>query len=232
MTLYRFQAIRQDDAEESGIHILALILSLAVAAISSGGAVAAIGYYTPFLIVGSIIISVAGGLLYTLKPDSSTGTWIGYQILFGAGIGMTLEQCNIAIQVVLPKEQIPAGISLGVLARSLSGSIAVAICQNVFEQRLRKNLASILPSVDLSVISSSGATTLVANVQALGGDQGEVKEVLDLYNNAVVQTFLVALILAALTFPAALLVEWKSVKKEKKEKVKESGEEVLEERKI
>jgi len=164
-------------------------------------------------------MSVGAGMLYTLKPNSSIGAWLGYQIIFGAGIGMTLEQCNIAIQTVLPENQIPAGTSLSVLVRSLGGSISVAICQNVFERKLRSNLKDILPGVDLSFISGSGATTLVQNANAaLGGDAGAVEKVLLLYNDALVQTFLVALVLAACTFPMGLLVEWKSVKKEKREK--------------
>ncbi len=139
---------------------------------------------------------------------------------------MTLEQCNIAIQTVLPQDQIPAGTSLVILLRSLAGSLSVAICQNVFEQKLRKNLADILPGVDMSVISGSGATTLVTNAQAaLGENQEAIEKVLGLYNDALVQTFLVALILAALTFPAALIVEWKSVKKEKTQKKIGSNEE-------
>jgi hypothetical protein len=179
----------------------------------------ATGYYTAFLILGSVLMSVGAGLLYTLKPDASTGVWIGYQILFAAGPGMSLEQCNIAIQTVLSKEKIPAATSLLILVRSLGGSIAIAICQTVFEQRLRKNLADILPGVDISVISGSGATTLVANAQAaLRGNKVAVEEVLSLYNDAVVQVFLVSLIFGALTFPAGMLVEWKSVKKEKKHK--------------
>ncbi|KUJ07065.1 MFS general substrate transporter [Mollisia scopiformis] len=202
-----FQAIRQDDAEQSGIHTLPLILSLVIVSVSSGALVSICGYYTPFLILGTVLMSVGAGLLYTLKADVSTGPWIGYQILFGAGIGMTLEQCNI-----------PAGTSLATLVRSLGGSIAVAICQNVFEQKLWTNLVAVLPDLDVSVIGRSGATALVANARAaLGGNSEAVQEVLNLYNDAVVQTFLVALILAALTLPAALLVEWKSVKKEKSE---------------
>ncbi|KAG4436093.1 hypothetical protein IFR05_008413 [Cadophora sp. M221] len=224
-----FQAIRRDNAEESGIHTLPLILSLIIISIASGGAVVFVGYYTPFLIIGSLIMSVGAGMLYMLKPDSSTGAWIGFQIIMGAGVGMTLEQCNIAIQTVLPEHQVPAGTSLSVLVRSLGGSISVAICQNVFERKLRINLEDVLPGVDLSFISGSGATTFIRNANdALGGDQGAVDRVIELYNNALVQTFLVALIMAACTFPAGLLVEWKSVKKEKQENKKKGEDQYVE----
>lgn len=76
-----------------------------------------------------------------------------------------------------------------------------------------------MPDLDPSIVSGSGATNLITNVQnAVGGDQAIVKIVLSVYNDAVVKVFLVALILSAMTLPFALLVEWKSVKKEKKGK--------------
>jgi hypothetical protein len=37
--------------------------------------VVAVGYYTPFLIVGSVVASAGAGLLTTLSPGSGTGTW-------------------------------------------------------------------------------------------------------------------------------------------------------------
>jgi hypothetical protein len=95
---------------------------------------------------------------------------------------MSLEQCNIAIQTVLPKEQIPAGTSLSILVRSLGGAISVAICQTVFEQKLNKNLENALPGIDASLISESGATTLVTNVHAALGDSAMVNVVIGLYN--------------------------------------------------
>jgi hypothetical protein len=151
---------------------------------------------------------------------------VGYQIIFGAGCGLGFELCNIAVQTVLPADKVEAGISLAIFARSLGGAIAVSVGQNVFEQKLRKNLRDSLPNLDPSVISGSGATNLISNVQkATGGNEAEVKMVLDLYNNAIVQVFLVGIVLSAITFPAALLIEWKSVKKEKMQKKTNGTEE-------
>ena len=160
-----------------------------------------------------------------LKPDSGIATWIGYQILFPAGIGMSLEQSNLAIQSSLPPHQIPAGISLAIFTRGLGGALAISIAQNVFESNLKSNLHDILPDLDTKVITGSGATDLISNIRALvGGDEEMVSRIVGLYNGAVVKCFMVALILASLTLPAGLLVEWKSVKR--KEKVVEGVVEV------
>jgi hypothetical protein len=70
-----FQAIRQDNAVDSGIHVLALVLSVTLSTIITGGVVVAVGYYTPFLIIGSVFSSIGMGFLCTLKPESGTGQW-------------------------------------------------------------------------------------------------------------------------------------------------------------
>ena len=72
---FRFQAIEGDSAVQSGIHNLPIILSVVVSSIAAGGDVAWLGYYVPFLILGSVLTSVGGGLLMTLGPNSGTGAW-------------------------------------------------------------------------------------------------------------------------------------------------------------
>lgn len=128
---------------------------------------------------------------------------------------MSLEQCNIVVQVVLPDEQIPAGVSLVIFARSLAGSIGSAIGQNVYQDNLTKQLAGIIPTSDLS--ESSGATNLIGSIQkVIGDDPALFNEVLGRINYSLTRVFMVALILTCLTFPAGLIIEWKSVKKEKR----------------
>ena len=57
------------------------MLSMVVASIAGGLATHKVGYYTPFAIVGSCLMSVGAGLLATLQVDTGEGKWIGYQIL-------------------------------------------------------------------------------------------------------------------------------------------------------
>lgn len=71
----RFQGIKGDSAEASGIHVLPMILSVVVFAIVSGGMVVAFGYYVPWMIFGSILMTIGAGLLSTLKSDSGIGPW-------------------------------------------------------------------------------------------------------------------------------------------------------------
>lgn len=46
-----------------------------------------LGYYLPWGIAGAALGAIGTGLMSTLNPDTSTGKWVGYQILAGVGRG-------------------------------------------------------------------------------------------------------------------------------------------------
>ena len=57
------------------------------------------------MFVGAAIATVAIGLLYTLDLDTSTGKWIGYQILAGSAIAFSVQNgLNIAQANVSPED--------------------------------------------------------------------------------------------------------------------------------
>ncbi len=49
-----------------------------------------VGYVIPFAVSGLVLLGVGNGLLTTLTPHTSTGKWIGYQILLGTGRGLAM----------------------------------------------------------------------------------------------------------------------------------------------
>lgn len=93
-----FQSIDGTSPTESGVRNLPLILAVTVATIVSGGAISATGVYTPVLVGGAALATVASGLIYTLDIGSESGKWIGYQILAGLGFGAAFQIPMIAVQ--------------------------------------------------------------------------------------------------------------------------------------
>jgi hypothetical protein len=45
----------------------------------------------PFMIFGNCLAMIAGGLLYTIGPDTSSAALTGFQILLGVGVGLTMQ---------------------------------------------------------------------------------------------------------------------------------------------
>ena len=97
-----FQAIKGYSAVKSGVDTLPLVLALVVASIISGALTAKTGYYTGQLIASSVLSAIGAGLLTTLKVDSPNSAWIGYQFLFGFGLGLGMQQPGMAAQVSSP----------------------------------------------------------------------------------------------------------------------------------
>ncbi|OAL47089.1 major facilitator superfamily transporter [Pyrenochaeta sp. DS3sAY3a] len=202
-----FQAIKGVSAMQSGINTIPLVLAVVVASILSGGLVQKIGYYTPFMILGSCLMAIGTGLLTTWSVRTSTGMWIGYQIIIGLGVGSTMQHPNIAVQTVLPKHDVPIGTAVLSLCQTLGGAVFTAVGQNLYIDKFSGGLASI-PGLDPEHILSAGATDILDSVpQALH------QSVQAAYNNALTQgTFFAALIVSCLALPAALGMEWRSVK--------------------
>lgn len=86
-----FQSVHNVSPSISGVDNLPLILAVTVAMISSGIFISAAGLPTPIKVSGAIIAMIASGLLYTLDIDTSTGKWIGYQIIGGVGWGIAFQ---------------------------------------------------------------------------------------------------------------------------------------------
>ena len=83
-----FQAILNDSPLMSGVHMLPSTLGMVLFTVLSGTMTQATGYYLPWVIAGSCLSAVGYGLMSMLSPSTSTGCWIGYQILYGVGSGL------------------------------------------------------------------------------------------------------------------------------------------------
>ncbi|KAF1960066.1 major facilitator superfamily transporter [Byssothecium circinans] len=202
-----FQAIQGVDAMQSGIRMIPLVLSVVVGSISSGGLVQRLGYYTPFMIGGSCFMAVGAGLLTTWNVATKSGEWIGFQIIIGLGVGWMMQQPNLAIQVILEKKDVPVGTALMSLCQTLGGAVFVAVGQNVFIDKFTTGL-EMIPGIDPAQVVGAGATNLKGSVPS------ELqKTILDVYNKGITQgPFFAALIVACISLPAALGMEWRSVK--------------------
>ncbi|KAJ7104358.1 major facilitator superfamily domain-containing protein [Mycena belliarum] len=202
-----FQAIRGTSAVHSGIDNLPLILSLVVSSIIAGGLITKIGYYTPFMIVASVLTAIGVGLLSTLKVDSGHTKWMPFEIVAGFGIGLGMQQPLLVAQAVLPLSDVPVGTSIIMFAQTLGGALFISIAQNVFTNKLVSGLVAHVPGVSPALVLSAGATSLKDAVPPQS-----LPAVLEVYNQALVATFYVSIAMACISLVGALVVEWRSIK--------------------
>ena len=211
-----FQSIKGVNAVKSGVDIIPLLLGLFTASLVAGSLTSLIGYYTPFMIISCIVMSTGAGLLSTFTPTTNHREWIGYQALYGIGIGLGLQQPSIATQAVLPRKDVPTGASLVMFAQSLGGAISVSIGGNVFTNKAISGLVGI-PNLDPAKVVNSGVAELgqVVPLRYLA-------TVKNAFNDGLVAAFKVGLAFACVSLLGALCMEWVSVKR-KPENIGQDG---------
>ncbi|KAI4167500.1 MAG: hypothetical protein LQ343_007178 [Gyalolechia ehrenbergii] len=209
-----FQAIKGVSATKSGIMVLPMILSLVLISVISGVGVTILGYYAPFMIISSILMSIGVGLMSTWSTSTNHSMWIGYQAIYGLGIGCGMQQPLMAAQTVLPLDDVPIGTTVIIFVQTLGGALFISVAQNIFTNRLIENLIADVPSLNPEIVLHSGATNLRDAV-----DPASLAGVLRAYNSAITQTFYVSLAMAAFSIIGSALIEWKSVKGKKMEMV-------------
>ncbi|KAJ7618232.1 putative HC-toxin efflux carrier [Mycena rosella] len=202
-----FQAIKGVSAVKSGIDNLPMILSLVIASLVAGGVITAVGYYTPFMIASTVLMAVGGGLITTFDLTTGHAHWIGYQVIYGLGIGFGMQQPIMAAQTVLSLQDIPTGTSLIMFMQTLGGALFISVGQNVFTNKLVSGLASQVPGVNPAIVLSAGATSLRDSI-----DVQSLPAVLSVYNQALISAFYVSVAMACLSLVGSSAIEWKSVK--------------------
>ncbi|KAF7563914.1 hypothetical protein G7046_g198 [Stylonectria norvegica] len=205
-----FQAIKNASPVKSGEMTIPLLLSQSLASIISGILVAkVVGYAPPFMIASTVLISTAGGLLSTLTIHSGHSQWIGYQVLFGFGLGLGMQQSSNGIQAILNKEDFNSAVSLFFFGMQLGGSLCVCIGQNVLNQRLIDLLSKAnIPDLDPYTVLRTGATELGSLVHTAA----DAEKLRIAYNDSLTSIFYIAAAVGATSIIGAGFMEWKSVK--------------------
>ncbi|KAH6651487.1 major facilitator superfamily domain-containing protein [Truncatella angustata] len=205
-----FQTVQGATPTQSGLRLLPMLIGVIVAVLASGALVSGLGYYTPFMIAGTVLMSVGVGMLSTLLPDTSNALLIVFPAIFGAGVGIGFQQPLIGVQTVLPKEDIPVGTSIVVFGQTIGAAIVLSAGESVFQNQLKQNIEKYLGIVveDAHSLMTEGTTALAATLTP------EQKPLLILAaSKSLTQTFYVALAMAGLSIIGSLAMEWKSVKK-------------------
>lgn len=201
-----FQAIKNVSALKSGVMNIPMILGMVVGSVSGGVLTQRIGYYVPGMYIASVLTPIGAGLISTFTVTTGHSKWIGYQVIFGTGLGIGMMQPANAVQTVLANKDVPTGVSLTFFMQSLGAAMFTSIANNVFGNKLGEGLASI-PGVDVSTVARVGATDLRHYVTAAA-----LPAVLKAYNSALVNAFYVATAMSALYIVGTVPMEWKNMK--------------------
>ncbi|KAM0420406.1 hypothetical protein ACHAPT_011827 [Fusarium lateritium] len=202
-----FQSIKNDSATMSGVHLLPSAIGQALLALMAGVFIHALGYYLPWVIIGSIIAAAGYGVLSLLEPDTSVSKWIGYQIPFGIGVGAAFAPSFIAIQNSISAAEIPMAMAIVIFTQYLGGATFLTAAQTIFTNVLKNEIRHKVVGVDANLIVAAGATVVrqVTPPQLLPG-------VLKAYSTAISRVFYLGAGISVAALPFGCGLGWKDIR--------------------
>ncbi|BBX40005.1 DHA2 family efflux MFS transporter permease subunit [Mycobacterium simiae] len=203
-----FQFIKEYSPFDSGVRLLPVALSIAVASILGPRLVERIG--TTAVVAGGLAV-FAAGLAWASTADAATPyEQIATQmLLLGGGLGLTFSPATEAIMGSLPADKAGIGSAVNDTTRELGGTLGVAIVGSVFASVYSAQLASAselaaLPAGVSSAMRSSMAVAHKVIEQLPAEHAGKVR---DAVNHAFLDGLQVgSLVCAGIALGAAIVV--------------------------
>ncbi len=135
------QVVTGVSATSSGLQLMPLVGGLVTATITAGRLTTRWGRYKVFPVAGTAVLTLGLWLLSTMSVD--TGRWVisTYMVIVGLGIGAVMQTLVVAAQNAVPVRQLGTATSAMQFARSIGGSLGVALFGALVNARLASRLA-------------------------------------------------------------------------------------------
>jgi EmrB/QacA subfamily drug resistance transporter len=155
-----FQTVDAASPSESGLRMLPMMLGILLTSIGSGQAIARLGRYKVFPVVGTAVTAVGLLLLSRLGVGTSTTVASLYLLVLGLGLGLVMQVLVLAVQNSVGYEVLGTATSGVTLLRGIGGSVGTAAFGAIFTNRLVDGLASeSLPAQLQSMLAGGGRLT-------------------------------------------------------------------------
>ncbi|KAL4732085.1 hypothetical protein ACLX1H_001093 [Fusarium chlamydosporum] len=223
MSIY-FQGVRGYTPTKAGLLALPMVGGLSIAFVISGLGTTWIGYYyrefirsflgsrltrlAAFMLATSILTPIVSGLLTTIDLEEQVTKAVVLLALLGLAVGLGLNSPMVALQAVLPTEDISLGGAVLTFGAGMGSALWICASATLFQDRLANEIKATSPGTNVEALQKAGLSKMRESI-----GQERLKSVLTGYENAVVQTLYIPLALAVLTIVGSVAMERKSIKK-------------------
>ena len=202
-----FQSIEGVSAAQSGIRNVPLVVSVGLSTIISGVLITVFGQFGYLMVIGAAMEIIGSGLIYTFEIDTSTGQWIGYQIVVGVGVGIGAQIPIIVNQACAAPSDLASTSAITLFFQTIGGAFWVTAGQSAFANRLLQRLPETAPTVIPQEVLAAGATEL-----HLLFTPEQIPGILEAYMDGLKLAFLLCIVLAAITLVVSVFPKWVSLK--------------------
>ena len=205
-----YQVVLEYSPSKSGYMMMPIVIGAAIGMFLCGSGTSIVGYYTPFMLLSSVLMPIFAGLITTFGVGTSFARLILFSGASGFASAVGFNAPMSAIQTVLPIDDIPLGISIVLFAQNFGPAVFVAIAQVIFTNEFSRNIVQIVPGASPAVIDGNGLTDIINHAPS-----ARHQEALKGAGKSLSETWYLAVGLTCATLAGSLLMEWRSVKQKK-----------------
>ncbi|SFE61872.1 drug resistance transporter, EmrB/QacA subfamily [Actinopolyspora alba] len=201
-----FQLGRGYTPTEAGLMTLPMVLGLFVSSTVTGQIISRVtGKIKPFLIGGSLVLTLGMGLLSTIDSDTPLPLVDVYLALMGIGVGALMQNLVLAVQNSVDIKDMGSVTSVVTFFRTLGGSAGVSVLGAVLGSRVseyaREGMSE-LPGPTPSPSGGNGGVSLDINSLP-----APIEAILhDSYGRAIGDLFLITACVSVVTLLAVLFI--------------------------
>ncbi|KAJ2905394.1 hypothetical protein MKZ38_005492 [Zalerion maritima] len=203
-----FQAVLGASPMRSAVMLFPIATLSAPAGVLAGVLITITGKYRVWHFVGFGLMAIGCGLFTMLDSSSSTGWWVGFQILFGSGCGLIFTSCLPAILASLPESDVATATATWTFIRNFGSIWGTAVPAAIFNTHADKVAATINdPDVqELLVKGGAYEHATKAFVQSFATSPEVYDKIIDLYETSLKLVWEVSIAFCLLGFMLSLFV--------------------------
>jgi MFS family permease len=201
-----YEAGRGVSSLHAGLLIIAFLLTVVVSQAVEGFIMSYTKRYWHWGFVSPAFLALGGGLLYKVNIDTPSSRLIGYQIIYGLGVGLTQNVAFLSVQADNPPKAVPAAIAIVSFVQLFGGMCGPVIGNAILSASLRKYLPLFgAPANTMKAVEGS--------VQAIWDLEGELRtSVIKAYLRSLNNVYIAVVPVSCSIILSALLIRNVSLK--------------------
>ena len=205
-----FQFVHGDTAIQSSVRLLPCIFLFVFGVTLSGALQPAVGFYSPWYVVGGACSLAGSVLMYTVDRSTSTAAIYGYTVLIAFGTGLNAQMAYSIAAVKVSPHEVPAAVGFINVAQIGGFAITLAIATSLFQNVGYSNLESVLGPNGFSAAEIRAALAGTRNAIS-DADGGLQIAALDIVVNTISLEYTLAIAGSCMLFLAGLAMKWEQV---------------------
>jgi EmrB/QacA subfamily drug resistance transporter len=157
------QIVKGASPTAAGLLMLPLVVGMMSASMLAGFATSRTGRYRKYPIIGSLLLVSAMALMATLRAETSLFEVDIYMLVFGVGLGLSMQTIQLAMQNSVSPKDIGVATSSGTFFRAMGGTLGTAVFLSI--------LFSVAPSKISDAYSKASSTASFQQAAASHPDQ-------------------------------------------------------------